>query len=102
VNQFKQAMAKYESGTQLGPNPMSGWAGGALFGAVAASLPASPTPANVFTALYALPKNDTLNGLAPPLNFHSGAPASQVSCFFLARIENGKLTAPNGTAPICP
>ena len=56
----------------------------------------------MFTALYALPKNDTLNGLSPPLNFHSGGPASQVTCFFLGRIENGQLTAPQGTAPICP
>jgi branched-chain amino acid transport system substrate-binding protein len=102
VDQFRQAMAKYEASTTLGPNPMSGWTGGVLFGAAAASLPANPTPADVFTALYALPKNDTLNGLTPPLNFHSGAPASQVNCFFLAEIQGGKLTAPKGTAPICP
>ena len=102
VDQFKQAMGKYEASTTLGPNPMSGWTGGVLFGAAAASLPANPTPADVFTALYALPKNDTLNGLTPPLNFHSGAPASQVNCFFLAEIQGGKLTAPKGTAPICP
>ena len=102
VNQFKQAMAKYESGAALGPNPMSGWAGGALFAAAAANLPATPTAADVFTALYALPKNDTLNGLAPPLSFHSGAPASQVTCFFMAQIKGGALTAPAGTAPVCP
>ena len=102
VDQFKQAMAKYEGSTALGPNAISGWTGGVLFGAAAANLPAKPTAADVFTALYSLPKNDTLNGLAPPLNFHSGASASPVSCFFLARIENGNLTAPNGTAPICP
>jgi len=102
VEQFKQAMAKYESGTALGPNPMSGWTGGALFGAAAANLAANPTPADVFTALYGLPKNDTLNGLAPPLNFHSGAPASQVTCFFLGQIENGTLVAAKGTAPVCP
>jgi branched-chain amino acid transport system substrate-binding protein len=102
VNQFKQAMAKYEPGTALGPNPISGWTGGVLFGAVAAHLPARPTAAGVFTALYALPKNDTLNGLAPPLNFHSGAPASQVTCFFMAQIKGGALTAPMGTAPVCP
>jgi branched-chain amino acid transport system substrate-binding protein len=102
VDQFKQAMAKYEASTTLGPNPMSGWTGGALFGAAAASLPAKPTPADVFTALYSLPKNDTLNGLTPPLNFHSGAPASQVTCFFLAQINGGQLTAPKGTAPVCP
>lgn len=102
VNQFKQAMAKYEPGTTLGPNPISGWTGGALFGAAAANLPAKPTAADVFTALYALPKNDTLNGLAPPLNFHSGAPASQVTCFFIAQIKGGALTAPMGTAPVCP
>jgi branched-chain amino acid transport system substrate-binding protein len=102
VTQFKQAMAKYEPNTTLGPNPMSGWTGGALFGAAAASLPAKPTAADMFTALYALPKNDTLNGLTPPLNFHSGAPATQVTCFFLGQIQDGKLTAPKGTAPICP
>jgi len=102
VTQFAHAMSKYEASTALGPNAMSGWTGGVLFGAAAASLPAKPTAADMFTALYALPKNDTLNGLAPPLNFHSGAPASQVTCFFLAQIQGGKLTAPKGTAPICP
>jgi branched-chain amino acid transport system substrate-binding protein len=102
VSQFKQAMAKYEGSTALGPNPMSGWSGGALFGAAAANLPAKPTAANMFTALYSLPKNDTLNGLAPPLTFHKGAPASQATCFFLAQIQSGKLTDPRGRAPICP
>jgi branched-chain amino acid transport system substrate-binding protein len=102
VNQFKQAMGKYEAGTALGPNPISGWTGGALFGAAAASLPANPTPADVFTALYSLPKNDTLDGLAPPLNFNPGKPASQVTCFYLAQIKNGTLTAPMGTTAICP
>lgn len=102
VDQFKQAMAKYEPGTALGPNPISGWAGGALFGAAAAKLPANPTSADVFTALYALPKGDTLNGLTPPLTFHKGAPASPVTCFFLGQINSGQLTAPKGTAPVCP
>jgi branched-chain amino acid transport system substrate-binding protein len=102
VNQFKQAMGKYEAGTALGPNPISGWTGGALFGAAAASLPANPTPADVFTALYSLPKNDTLDGLAPPLNFNPGKPASQVTCFYLAQIKSGALTAPMGTTAICP
>jgi branched-chain amino acid transport system substrate-binding protein len=102
VTQFKQAMAKYEPSTALGPNPISGWTGGVLFGAAAASLPAKPTAADVFTALYSLPKSDTLNGLTPPLTFHSGAPASQVTCFFIAQINGSKLTAPEGTAPICP
>jgi branched-chain amino acid transport system substrate-binding protein len=102
VNQFKQAMARYEASTPLGPNPISGWAGGALFGAAAASLPANPTPADVFTALYSLPKNDTLNGLAPPLTFNPGKPASQVTCFYLAQIKNRALTAPQGTSAICP
>ena len=102
VDQFTQAMAKYQPSTAAGPNAVSGWTGGALFGAAAANLPAKPTAADVFTALYALPKNDTLNGLTPPLNFHSGAPASQVNCFFLAQIQGGKLTAPKGTAAICP
>jgi len=102
VNQFKKAMARYEPSTALGPNPMSGWAGGALFGAAAASLPAKATAADVFTALYSLPKNDTLDGLTPPLNFHSGAPASQVTCFFIGQIKGGSLTDPVGTAPVCP
>jgi hypothetical protein len=81
---------------------MSGWTGGVLFGAAAANLPAKPTRAGVFSALYSLPKDDTLDGLSPPLNFHKGAPASQVTCFFLGQIESGKLTAPKGATPICP
>jgi branched-chain amino acid transport system substrate-binding protein len=102
VNEFKQAMARYEASTTLGPNPIAGWTGGALFGAAAASLPANPTSADVFTSLYSLPANDTLGGLAPPLTFHKDAPAAQVTCFFVGQISSGNLIAPKGTAAICP
>jgi branched-chain amino acid transport system substrate-binding protein len=102
VDTFKQAMAKYEPSADLAPSSISGWTGGVLFGAAAAALPAEATAADVFTALYGLPKNDTLGGLTPPLNFHPNAPASQVTCFYLAQIKSGKLIAPDGTAPICP
>lgn len=102
VTQFQQAMSKYEASTPLGPNPMAGWAGGELFGAAAANLPANATPADVFAALYALPAGDTLSGLAPPLTFTKDKPAAQVTCFFLGQINGGKVTAPQGEAAICP
>ena len=50
--------------------------------------------------LYAL-QGETLGGLAPqPLTFTQGK-GTEVTCYFLANIKNGKLTASNGAKPLC-
>ena len=100
--EFRAAMAKYESKAKLDPNSTQGWSGGKLFEAAAQNLPDNATAADVLAGLYALPKNDTLNGVSPGNTFTKGQPVDSPNCFFLAQLNGGNLSAPKGTAPICP
>jgi branched-chain amino acid transport system substrate-binding protein len=52
-------------------------------------LASTPTAAEVTAGMYALPKNTTLGGLTPPLNFKKGKPTTN-ACFFYMGIKNGK------------
>lgn len=94
--------AKYQPSASLGPNSAAGWTAGLLFKAAAADIGAQPTSQDILTGLYALPANDNLGGASPGAAFASGKPAVPSGCFFLAQIQDGKLTAPKGAAPICP
>jgi branched-chain amino acid transport system substrate-binding protein len=105
VKAFLDAMDKYHSGdrksAQFGFNLIEAWVGGKLFEAAAkaANIGPSSTPADVKKGLYAL-KDETLGGLAPPLNFVAGKPAFP-SCYFVASISNGKFSSPGGTKATC-
>lgn len=80
------------------------YSGGALFQAAAdaAHMGNSPSPADVVKGLYALPKDETLGGLTPPLNFRKGKP-HVTNCYFAYRIGDGKwLAGKSGSAPVCP
>jgi branched-chain amino acid transport system substrate-binding protein len=55
----------------------------------AVKLTSTPTAAEVTAGMYALPKNTTLGGLTPPLNFVKNKPTTN-SCFFYMGIKNGK------------
>jgi branched-chain amino acid transport system substrate-binding protein len=50
-------------------------------------------------SLYAM-KDETLGGLAPPLNFTQGQ-VSLHNCWFVLGIKNQKYTAPKGGTPQC-
>jgi branched-chain amino acid transport system substrate-binding protein len=101
------ALNQYEPGTTTskdwGPGETDAWAAGVLFAdaAQAANLGSNPTPAQLINGLYALPHNDTLGGITPPLNYQRGK-ATTVVCWFYAQIENHQYTAPYGSAPSCP
>lgn len=77
------------------------WAGGQLFvaAAKAANLSPTSTAADVKKGLYAL-KDETLNGIAPPLNFTPGKPALP-TCYFTMEIKNGDLASLNNGNYTC-
>lgn len=103
---FYGTLNKYAPGLINGPlwgeTDIETWLGGELFADAvkAANIGSSPTAAEVLAGLYKL-NADTLGGLAPPLTFHTGKP-SNVPCFFLQDVDNGKFVYPFGTAAICP
>jgi branched-chain amino acid transport system substrate-binding protein len=70
--------------------------------AEAGKISANPTPAEVISGFYALPKNDTLGGLASTLNYNKGKPNPPVQCGFVTELQNDKFTAPQGSKLICP
>jgi branched-chain amino acid transport system substrate-binding protein len=105
TKQMQDALAKYAglpvSSSQFVAGVVSPWAGGKLFEAAAkaAKLTPTSTAADVKTGLYAL-KNETLGGLAPPLNFTPGRPAF-VDCYFSQQIAGGKFVSGNNNKPTC-
>ncbi|HVV30834.1 MAG TPA: ABC transporter substrate-binding protein [Mycobacteriales bacterium] len=102
TREYQQAIARYapELGSANGPNASYAWVAGKLFEkAVAASGSSHVTPESVKQGLYHL-HDETLGGLAPPLNFKPGAPAL-ISCGFTLEIKNGKVLTPNGLRTTC-
>jgi branched-chain amino acid transport system substrate-binding protein len=77
------------------------WAGGELFKAAgeAAKLTPTSTTDDVKKGLYAL-ENETLDGLAPPLQFEEGKPGFPV-CYFPAKIEGGEFVTTGDGSPTC-
>lgn len=75
--------------------------GGQLFAAAvkAGKLTPSSTPADVKQAMYKL-HNETLGGVAPPLNFTPGKPAI-ITCSFNLQISNHQFQSLNGGKPVC-
>jgi branched-chain amino acid transport system substrate-binding protein len=102
---FQAALKKYApgaiNGSAFSGEEINPWSGGLLFQAAAkaAHLTPSSTPADVKKGLYAL-KNETLQGVAPPLNFTAGKPAF-IPCWFAEQVKGGKFTSLNGNRPSC-
>jgi branched-chain amino acid transport system substrate-binding protein len=103
TQEFHQALQQYASniGSALGPSAAYGWVAGQLLAAaVRASGNSDITAASVKKGLYALPKGETLDGLAPPLSYTEGQ-ANPVNCYFIASVGKGKLETPDGLATQC-
>jgi branched-chain amino acid transport system substrate-binding protein len=102
---FQSALTKYApsaiNGTAFSGEEINPWSGGLLFQAAAkaAHLTPSSTAADVKTGLYAL-KNETLEGVSPPLNFTPGKPAF-VPCWFSQQVKGGKFASLNGNKSSC-
>jgi branched-chain amino acid transport system substrate-binding protein len=103
VKAFLDAVNKYAPGltssAQFNATAISPWIAGKLFEAAAkaGNLTPSSTSADIKRGLYAL-KNETLDGLAPPLNFVPGKPGFS-PCYFGTTIKSGGFVAlDNGKA----
>jgi branched-chain amino acid transport system substrate-binding protein len=57
------------------------------------------TSPDIKKGLYSF-HNETLGGMAPPLNFKKGVP-NPVDCWYWIRIQHGKFTTPYGVKPVC-
>jgi branched-chain amino acid transport system substrate-binding protein len=77
------------------------WAGGQLFAAAvkAGSLTPTSTGADIAKALQSL-KGETLDGIAPPLNFTAGKPAFP-TCYFTGVLKQKQFQSENGGKPTC-
>ncbi len=101
------ALKKYEPSVVSSPNygeaVTNSWVSGLLIQAVAkaAGVTAATTVSSktLTRGLYAL-HGATLDGMAPPLTFHSGK-ANSVNCFFYMRVKNGSFTTPYGNKASC-
>jgi branched-chain amino acid transport system substrate-binding protein len=101
--QFHSVLSRYypQYSSGNGTTETYVWTAAQLLQAAVAAAPAGPiTSAGIKTGLYAL-HDDTLGGLAPPLTFTKGKPAS-VNCDFVGGIGATSFTEPQGLAPSCP
>ncbi|MEO6472458.1 MAG: ABC transporter substrate-binding protein [Aeromicrobium sp.] len=105
VKEFTDALSTYapdvQTSDQFAASSIFSWAGGQLFAAAAkaADLNSTSTPAELKKGLYAL-KDETLNGIAPPLNFTEGQPGFP-TCYFNLAVTAGKLVTTDGGTPTC-
>jgi branched-chain amino acid transport system substrate-binding protein len=80
-----------------------GWQSAELFQAAAAHVSDKPTSQDILRGLWAL-RGNTLGGLAPgPMarTYTQSQPTPEVYCVFMARIQGGRWTAPQGLTPVC-
>jgi branched-chain amino acid transport system substrate-binding protein len=105
VKDFQDALEAYAPGTLEDPgfayDAFYPWTGGKLFEAAAkaGNVKAGSTAADVKKGLYAL-KDDTLDGLAPPLTYTEGKPFFS-PCWFTGKIEGGKYVSENSNKVTC-
>lgn len=102
---FHAAVKRYLPGQVLDQPVMSGWASGRLLEAAMAKVSAEARSGPITSAMIlkglALLKNETLDGLAPPLNFPAGQPAPVVECYYGLAIKPGGFAAPLGGKRFC-
>jgi branched-chain amino acid transport system substrate-binding protein len=102
---FQDAYRSYTGALPPDQSAMKGWASGQLFAAAINALGAAArgvrvTPAMVVDGLHML-KNETLDGLSPPLNFVAGKPAPLVNCYYTVKDTAQGLVAPKGIRSTC-
>jgi branched-chain amino acid transport system substrate-binding protein len=105
IKSFTEALNQYAPGLTDSPQfswpYLSPWAGGQLFAAAAKAGKLTPTStsADVKKGLYTL-KDETLDDIAPPLNFSAGKPGFP-GCYFQAKIGDGAISTLNANKPAC-
>jgi branched-chain amino acid transport system substrate-binding protein len=100
TKEFHSVIAKYAPSLKNEPATNVPWTAMQLFGAAVKGVgTAAVTSDSLRQALYAM-KDETLGGLAPPLNFTPDQVALH-NCWFVLGIKNQKFTAPKGATPQC-
>jgi branched-chain amino acid transport system substrate-binding protein len=105
VKEFNDAMNQYVPGLtgsdQYSWSLIDMWVGGQLFAKAAklANLGPASTPADVKKGLYKL-KDETVEGLAPPLNYAPGKPGFP-ACYFQSKLSSGEFKPMGGDKPVC-
>jgi branched-chain amino acid transport system substrate-binding protein len=97
LNEYSQAMARYNR-NPVGALSGTGWVTGkALQAALEISLARSPVPSSdgLFQALWTF-RGLTLGGLTPPLSYYQGRPPPEVVCTFAVKVSGGRWIAPIG------
>ena len=98
--QFQQAAQQYAPSLRLSGATAVAWVSGQVLAKVAARSGAQPTSQDILNGLWSL-HNETVDGLAPPLNYVQNQPAPPVSCYFMIEMKGGKWTAPSGDSYAC-
>jgi branched-chain amino acid transport system substrate-binding protein len=104
--EFAATLAKYVPGFEPDGPSMVGWSAGKLFESVIARLGDAArskpiTTADIYTGLGKI-KNETLDGLSPPITFSPGQKAApQLHCVYFELDTVKGWTAPHGSTPIC-
>jgi branched-chain amino acid transport system substrate-binding protein len=100
---LQQYAASIANTNQDNSHAISAWVSGLMFTKaveLSGATQSTPvTPASIKSGLYAF-KNETLGGLAPPLNFVQGKPAV-INCYFVVGMSGNQFTQPDGTTPQC-
>ena len=86
---YQQAVKAYDPGLASSATTAAEWTAGMLAVAASSDLTATPTSAEFFQGLWSI-KNNDLGGLAPPLTFTQGQPATPSDCYFLMTLDNGQ------------
>ncbi len=94
---YQQAVKDYDPSLAGSATTAAEWTAGMLAVAASSDLTATPTSAEFFQGLWSI-KNNNLGGLAPPLTFTQGQPATPSNCYFLMTLDNGQFVdLDNGT-----
>jgi branched-chain amino acid transport system substrate-binding protein len=107
IKQMDAAFNKYEPTLLTNPDfnelAVQAWVTGLLIQAAGKAghlgVNGPPTAKELYAGLYAL-KNDTLGGIAPPLNFKKGQP-NPINCWYWMKVSHGKFTTPYGLKATC-
>jgi len=105
IDEYVQALQKYapkllDGGVDF---QSAAWVAGKTFERAAANVSDHPTAQEILEGLWSM-RNESLGGLLvarTQRTFNRGQPTPDTFCVYLARVEGGKWSAPNGTTPVC-
>ncbi|HUR73601.1 MAG TPA: ABC transporter substrate-binding protein, partial [Sporichthya sp.] len=104
--EYLEALNRYAPGMETDGPSMIAWAAGKLLEATIERLgdgarSAPITTANIYTGLGKI-KNETLDGLSPPITFSPGQKAApEIHCVYFELDSEKGWSAPHGSTPIC-